>query len=203
MASDVLDWFVHFWSVQSLWWTFGLFLIVAVTEMWFPPFPGDAFYFVGLVSISAGDTSVASVITATSLGGCIGFASLYWLGRAKGRGLFGRRTSGFWSAATLTRVERWFAHWGGWVIVFGRFLSGVRSAVPLVAGISLYPRTRALALGALSVLIWNGLLATAALLLGANWERVSRIWDTYNLLFWGAALCVILFWAVRFWRRRK
>ena len=203
MASDVLDWFVRFWSVQSLWWTFGIFLIAAVTEMWFPPFPGDAFYFIGLVSISAGDLSVVSVVAATCLGGVIGFASLYWLGWTKGRDLFGRRTSGFWSAATLARVERWFAHWGGWVIVFGRFFTGVRSAVPLVAGISLYPRTRALVLGALSVVIWNGLLATAALSLGANWDRVSRIWDTYNLVFWAVASCIILVWAVLFFRRRK
>jgi len=203
VASDVLDWFVRFWSVQSLWWTFGIFLIAAVTEMWFPPFPGDAFYFIGLVSISAGDLSVVSVVVATCLGGVIGFASLYWLGWAKGRDLFGRRTSGFWSAATLAQVERWFAHWGGWVIVFGRFFTGVRSAVPLVAGISLYPRTRALVLGALSVVIWNGLLATAALSLGANWDHVSRIWDTYNLVFWAVASCSILVWAVLFLRRRK
>jgi membrane protein DedA with SNARE-associated domain len=202
-VSEILDGLNHFWSVQSLWWTFGIFMVVSITEMWFPPFPGDAFYFVGLISVSAGDASVASVILATCMGGFVGFASLYWLGSAKGRDLFHQRSSGFWSPGTLARVERWFTHWGGWVIIFGRFLPGVRSAVPLVAGISLFPCTRALIFGAISIVIWNGLLATAALLLGANWDHVSRIWDTYNLLFWAVALCLILFWAVRFFRRRK
>ncbi len=200
--SDLFNSLVHFWSVQSIWWTFGIFMLAAITEMWFPPFPGDAFFFVGLVSISAGDLSVVSVITASCTGGCLGFASLYWLGNAKGRALFSR-PSGFWSHATLARVERWFAHWGGWVIVFGRFLTGVRSAVPLVAGISLYPRTRAIAFGAVSVVLWNGLLATAALSLGANWESLSRVFSTYNLVFWVAVLCFILFWTVRLFRRKK
>lgn len=203
MVGDMFDGLVHFWSVHSLWWTFGIFVAAAFTEMWFPPFPGDAFYFVGLVSISAGDVSVVSVMGATCLGGFIGFATLYWLGYAKGRNLFHRRPTGFWSPGMLARVERWFAHWGGWVIVAGRFLTGVRSAVPLVAGVSLYPRTRALVFGAISIVIWNGLLATAALMLGENWDHVSRVWDTYNLLFWVVASCIILIWGVRFLRRRK
>jgi membrane protein DedA with SNARE-associated domain len=202
-VSDFLDSAIRFWSVQPLWWTFGIFMVAAITEMWFPPFPGDAFFFVGLASASAGDFSTANVIAGTCIGGCIGFASLYWLGRAKGRNLFNRRKSGILSPPTLARVERWFARWGGWVIVFGRFLSGVRSAVPLVAGIGLYPTARALGLGAVSVLVWNGLLAIAALLLGANLDRISGIWNTYNLLFWVAAICFILFWTIRFFRRRR
>ena len=203
MPAEIFDGWVHFWSVQSLWWTFGIFFASALTEMWFPLFPGDAFYFVGIVSVAASNVSIVAVIVATCLGGLAGFTSLYWLGQFKGRELFNRRTSGLWSAQTLAKLERWFARWGGWVIVFGRFLSGVRSAVPLAAGIGSFPRAQAITYGAISILIWNGLLAVAALILGEHWDRISRIFGTYNLAFWGIAILIILAWAGRLlWRRR-
>lgn len=196
-----IDSWVAFWSLESLWWAFGVFFVASLVEMWFPPFPGDAVYFIGLWSMSAGDISVWMAILASFCGGFVGFAALYWLGRSRGRRLFMRRPSGMWSEQTLMKLEGWFGRWGGWVIIFGRFILGARSAVPLVAGIGLYQQVRALGFGAVSIVLWNGLLAVGALSLGKNWDDVSRILSTYNIAFWIIAGVGLLAWAL--WRLRK
>ncbi|GAB4317354.1 MAG: DedA family protein [Candidatus Zixiibacteriota bacterium] len=196
-------WFaVH--SIEAFWWAFGLFFAAALVEMLFPPFPGDAVFFFGLVTLAANGTSVYGAIIAACAGGTVGFIAVYWIGRVYGRKFFMRRPSGLWSRASLEKVERWFIRWGGWVIVIGRFLSGVRALIPLVAGIGSYPPTRGNILGAISIVIWNGMLATVALVLGENWETISRTYSTYNYIFWLAAGVLILLWGGRwYWLRRR
>lgn len=177
------DW-LSYWAVQSLWWTFGIFFIAAITEMIFPPFPGDAVLFLGLITLQSAEISVWRGLIASTLGGLAGFALLYWFGRIKGRALFIRRNAGLFSLERLHRVEAWFKRWGVWVIVFGRFLAGVRSAVPIVAGVGDFPPATTMSYGALSIAIWNGLLAVAAIVLHTNWDRFRSAWQTYNLLIW-------------------
>ncbi len=196
-----IDSWVTLLSLESLWWTVGIFFAAALVEMWFPPFPGDAVYFIGLWSIAAGDNAVWAAIAATFCGGFTGFAGLYWLGRARGRRIFMRKPTGMWSEKTLIRIEGWFSRWGGWVIIFGRFIVGVRSAVPLVAGVGLYPRTLALTFGGISIVIWNGLLAVGALSLGHNWKYVSGILKTYNIAFWIVVGVVVAVWGL--WKLLK
>ena len=190
--------------LDSLWWALGFFFVAALVEMIFPPFPGDAVYFFGLVTLSANGAPVIGSIIAACIGGTVGFVAIYWLGHAYGRKFFMKRQSGLWSQESLHRVERWITRWGGWVIILGRFLAGVRSLVPLVAGIGSYPTTRSITLGAASVVIWNGLLATLALVLGHNWDHVTRLVMTYNYIFWAAATLLIILWGGRvYWRRRR
>ena len=196
------NWFaVH--SLESFWWAFGLFFAAALVEMLFPPFPGDAVYFFGLVTLAASGTSVYGSIIAACIGGTVGFVVVYWIGQNYGRKFFLKRKSGLWSQQSLEKVEHWLTRWGGWVIIFGRFLSGVRALVPLVAGIGAYPRTRAIVLGAISIVIWNGLLATVALVLGRNWEYISNTYATYNYIFWVIAGVAIILWAARFLLNRR
>lgn len=189
--------------LESFWWTIGIFFVASLLEMWFPPVPGDAVYFIGLWTIAKNDTAVWAALGAAFCGGFAGFAGLYWLGSARGRRIFMRKPAGMWSEKTLTRIESWFQHWGVWVIVFGRFFAGVRSAVPLVAGVGSYPRARALVFGGISIVIWNGILAVGALLLGRNWEYVYGIFKTYNIAFWIIAGVALASWgAWRLLRRR-
>lgn len=177
------DW-LSLWVVQSLWWTFGVFFIAALSEMIFPPFPGDAVLFLGLITLQSAEISVWRGLIASTLGGLAGFALLYWFGKIKGRALFIKRDAGMFSLERLHRVEAWFKRWGAWVIIFGRFLAGIRSIVPIVAGVGDYPAATTMTYGVVSIAIWNGLLAVAAIVLHANWDRFRSVWQTYNLLIW-------------------
>lgn len=203
MPASFIDTWTALWSIESIWWTVGIFFVAALVEMWFPPFPGDAVFFIGLATMSAKEEPVFLAITAACVGGFAGFAGLYWLGSIKGRHWFARRENGLVSRHTLHRIETWISHWGGWVIIGGRFLVGIRSAVPLVAGVGSYPRNHALIFGAVSIVIWNGLLATGALVLGQNWGAVSRILSTYNKVFWTLGGIVLLILAIRFFLQKR
>ena len=199
-GSELFDWFTSM-AVQSFWWTIGIFFIAALTEMLFPPFPGDAVFFLGLVSLEAGGVSVIGAFLAAVLGGLAGFVALYWLGRWQGRDLFIRRNRGLFSVEHLERVESWFRRWGAAVIIFGRFLAGVRSAVPLAAGIGDFPVVSTMSYGAVSILVWNGLLAGLALFAHANWDRVSDVFRAYSVVAWMVVIgvAVLLF----FWLRTR
>jgi membrane protein DedA with SNARE-associated domain len=202
IGSELPSW-LPIWWLESFGWTFAFFFLAALTEMLFPPFPGDTIFFVGLLAVQTVGSSVVGALAATLLGGLVGFAVLYWVGRAQGRKLFRADRTGLFALDSLVRVEGWFRRWGGFVILCGRFLSGVRSIVPLAAGVGAYPTLAALVLGALSIALWNGFLAALALLLQKNWITVSHYWDTYSLIFWTAAVIVVLILVGRvLWRRR-
>lgn len=198
------DWLSH-WAVQSIWWTIGFFFVASIVEMLFPPFPGDAVLFLGLVTLQAADIPVARGIIAATIGGLVGFGLLFWLGKHKGRAIFIRRNKGMFSLDRLHKVESWFRRWGALVIIFGRFLAGIRSAVPIVAGVGDYPTARTMVLGGISVLIWNGLLALFAVVLHQNWDKFRGMWQTYNLLIWvvlGIVVLIIL-WRVNRPKKRS
>ncbi len=196
------SWLAAIW-LESLWWTFGAFFLVALTEMLIPPFPGDTLYFVGLVAVQAGGHTVYSPLIAAFLGGLVGFIALFWLGRSRGRRLFREHRRGLFSLAALQRVEGWFGRWGGMVIVLGRFISGIRSVIPLTAGVSGYPVVPALVFGAVSIILWNGLLATAALILHQSWGTVAKYWQAYRLVVWLVAGVALAFFGWRIYRRRR
>lgn len=198
----VPSWLSALW-LKSLWWTFGIFFLVALTEMLFPPFPGDTLYFVGLIAVQAGGHAVTGALIATFLGGFAGFIILFWLGRTKGRRLFGEHRRGLLSLAALKRAEAWFARWGGMVIVLGRFISGIRSVIPLTAGVSGYPVVPAMVFGAVSIALWNGLLAAAALILHESWGSVAKYWQTYSLVVWLVAGVALAYFGWRTVRRRR
>jgi membrane protein DedA with SNARE-associated domain len=197
---ELFDWFTSM-AVQSFWWTIGIFFIAALTEMLFPPFPGDAVFFLGLVSLEAGGVSVIGAFAAAALGGMAGFVALYWLGRWQGRELFIRRNRGVLSVRHLERVEAWFKRWGAAVIIFGRFLAGVRSAVPLAAGVGDYPLVSTVSYGAVSILVWNGLLASLALLAHAKWDFLSSVFRAYSVVAW--VVLVALAAGLFFWFRAR
>jgi membrane protein DedA with SNARE-associated domain len=202
-AADLPAW-LPFWWLNSIWWSFGLFFLVALTEMVFPPFPGDTVFFVALVGVQAGGMSTVLPLVATLFGALAGFGVLYWLGRSRGRRLFRAERTGLLALSSLEKVEGWFTRWGGLVVLFGRFVTGVRSAIPVAAGVSNYPVLKTLTLGALSIVLWNGLLAIAALVLHKNWGTVSGYWQKYSLAFWLVAMtALILFFARKLWARRS
>jgi len=200
MAADLPSWLTALW-LQSFWWTMAMFFVAALLEMVFPPFPGDAAYFVGLVTVQSAGQSIAAPFIAAWLGGLLGFVILFWFGCTKGRGLFKENRKGMLSIESLHRVEHWFARWGGIVILLGRFFSGIRSAIPLAAGIGDHSTTSAMTLGGLSILIWNGFLATVALILHQNWETVGRLLKTYSTGVYIVIGVFIVFWFVK--RRRN
>ncbi len=112
---------------------FGLFLIILIEEAGVPlPIPGDIF----IASVAALPNSnyimiVSTVVAATLIGSTILFA----ISRRFGHGLvlkFGKIIR--LTPEKIKKVEKWFEKYGGWAIVIGRLIPGLRIITPLVAG---------------------------------------------------------------------
>ena len=113
---------------------FGLFLILLIEEGGIPlPVPGDIF----IATVSALPNSsyfliVLAVVSATLLGSTI----LFTFAQKIGHPLitkFGPKVK--ITPQKIKKIERWFEKYGGWAIVVGRLIPGLRIVTPVVAGL--------------------------------------------------------------------
>src|SRR3990167_1424671 len=112
---------------------FGLFLILFIEEGGIPlPVPGDIF----IATVSALPNSnyfliVLTTVSATLLGSTI----LFTLANKFGQDLllkYGKYIKV--TPQKIKKIERWFEKYGGWAIVIGRLIPGLRIVTPVVAG---------------------------------------------------------------------
>jgi membrane-associated protein len=146
---------------------FGLFLILFLEEGGIPlPIPGDIF----IASASALPSSsypliILTVISATLLGSTI----LFTLARIFGHKIlikYGKYVK--ISPQTITKIEAWFEKNGGFAIVIGRLIPGLRIVTPIVAGTFEVSYKTFWAYTALSAFIW----ANIYFILGKFFESV-------------------------------
>jgi membrane protein DedA with SNARE-associated domain len=94
-------------------------------------------------------------------------AALYWMARLGGRPLIFRYSRFLRvNTAKIDKVESMFAHWGGRLVFFGRFLPGIKALVPVPAGMSRMNFGLYLGTTFSAAYIYNIVWFSAALLLG-------------------------------------
>jgi membrane protein DedA with SNARE-associated domain len=64
----------------------------------------------------------------------LGFLTLFWVGGFLGRHFFIERDYRFLRAKDIIKAEEWFGRYGYFLILFNRFMPGIRSAVALPQG---------------------------------------------------------------------
>ena len=113
---------------------FGLFLILFIEEGGIPLLvPGDIF----IATVSALPKTnyfliVLTVVSATLIGSTI----LFTVAQKIGHPLvvkFGPKVK--ITPQKIKKIERWFEKYGGWAIVIGRLIPGLRIVKPVVAGL--------------------------------------------------------------------
>ena len=113
---------------------FGLFLILFIEEGGIPlPVPGDIF--IATVSALPKSNYFLIVITVT-LATLAGSTILFTLANKFGQKLL--KKYGKYIKITpqkIKKAERWFEKYGGWAIVIGRLIPGLRIVTPIVAGL--------------------------------------------------------------------
>lgn len=195
--------FFEWATTQGAFWIYSFLFISAIVENIFPPYPGDAVIFAGGYLASSGRLNWPLVFVSTTVGSWAGLLILFWLGRAKGRALLIKKEGSWISHENFVRFEAWFARWGVAVIIFGRFMAGIRSGVALAAGIAGLSWKKILIFGLLSVLIWNGILISLARLVENNWEELYHWFGLYNRLVLAALVVIIILSALRLWRKKR
>jgi membrane protein DedA with SNARE-associated domain len=178
-------------------WVYGLLTVACFVENVFPPFPGDTFIVAAGMLVAAGRLSLVSSFACVMAGGLASVMLMYLLGRRFGRGFFIRKNFKYFSAADIDRVEASFHRRGAWVLVFSRFILGMRSVLAVVAGIGRYPAGLMLLYSAVSYVLFAGLLMFASIKLVENFDRLEYYFRTYETVAWLIIMAVVSVFVVR------
>ncbi len=171
--------------------------ICAYVENIFPPVPGDTVTVFAAYLVGRLQRGILGVFVATSLGSAAGFMTYYALGRLIHPEYFERKNYRFLPATTIRNAGEWFQRYGYWVVLFNRFLSGIRSAVSIICGMYRLPWPLVLLLCAVGCSIWNALLLWAGYQLGSNWRQIEQIMRHYSRAVFAVIAVLALAWIVR------
>lgn len=200
----MLDFFIDNVTTHGPGFAYLLLFLGSFVENVFPPFPGDLTTLSGGLLVGRGRLLLFPVYVSTMSGSLSGFMLVYYLGLTKGRWLFTKRTFAFLGPEKLAKVEGWFAKYGGAVILFNRFLSGIRSVVAVSAGIAGMSPGEVAVYALISICIWNGLLIYAGSVFGSNWETVVSLLRTYgHVVLVAVGMGVVVFLIRFYWKRRS
>lgn len=178
----------------------GIFAAM-VAENVFPPIPSEIVLPLAGFEVDAGDLNFILVVLSATLGSLAGALILYAIGLYGGRPLVLK-----WgmvlrvSERDLDRAEDWFDRWGDWVVLVARVIPIARSLVSIPAGMMRMGLVRFVALTTLGSLVWNLILVSAGYQLGANWEDVTNVIESYSFVIRIAAVLAVLafgWWVLR------
>jgi membrane protein DedA with SNARE-associated domain len=168
----------------------GLVAVMALEHV-FPPIPSELVLPLAGFEVGRGNLNFAGALLAATAGSLAGASLLYAAARTGGRPLILRHHRVLrLSEEELDRAERRFERHSTWIVVLGRMVPGIRSAVSVPPGVLRMPFGRYLGLTFAGSLAWNALLIFAGQQLGSRWDEVGHIVDP--IARWTLAACVPL-----------
>lgn len=176
----------------------------AAVENVFPAVPADTFVLLGGFLAALRDAlDPRWVFVSTWLLNVASAMATYVLGRTHGRSFFeagwGRRLL---NPRQMERMRLFYRQWGTVAIFFTRFLPGLRSVVPIFAGVSHQGWVSVLVPLAAASAVWYGGLVWAGVVAGRNLPRVRALFSEVNTGLLVVALLGAAAVAVWWWRTR-
>jgi len=203
----MLDWFSNFFSwMQALppLWAYLTLLVIAYGENVAPPIPGDMVVVFGGYLAGVGQLHLGVVILLSTIGGALGFMSVFVLGYRLGEAVLDADRLPWLPRDGVDRARRWIRRYGYGVVAANRFLSGARSVISLTAGMAKMDPLRTALWCTVSALLWTGLISYAGYAVGDNWEIVVSYLRAYGrgilALLSLLALGLVLRW---YWRGKQ
>jgi membrane protein DedA with SNARE-associated domain len=155
----------------------GVGLLIALESV-FPPLPSEIILPFAGFAASRGDLNGYLAWLCATIGALAGALVLYGVGAVVGyerlHDLAGHRWFVLFGQRDLERAERVFARHHGPIVLFGRCVPLVRSAVSVPAGIARMPLPRFCLLTALGAGAWNAAFIYAGSVAGDNYDRIER-----------------------------
>jgi len=180
----------------------GLVFLMALEHL-FPPIPSEVILPLAGFEVGRGNLNFALTLATATAGSLLGASLLYGLARKGGRPLVLR-----WRSVLrideegLDRAERAFERRSSLIVLLGRLVPGMRSAVSLPPGLLRMPFRRYLALTLAGSLLWNAVLIFAGQQLGSRWSEVGDVIEPVAQAVLVAALPALAIWLLIRYRRR-
>ncbi len=197
--NEVLDSIFRYGTV----WVYAALFAACLFENLFPPFPGDMFILAAGGLVAVGRLMPAPTLLAIIGGGMCSVMLLYVLGRRYGREYILRKNCRYFTAADVTRMENRLARWGWLILLFSRFIPGVRSAIALAAGIGRYPQLKMAVMSTISYLAFCSLLLFSAAKLVKNLDSVVHYFALYNKIIWPIIVAGVLAYVIFKYRKMR
>jgi len=164
------------------------------------PFPGEiALGFAGFM-VWRGVLEFTPTLVAALGFSWLGSMLAYFLGASLGRPFvlkYGKY--GGLDEEKMEKVEEWFSSRRVVVLIFGRFISGVRPLSAYVAGMAGMPWLSFAVLSFIGTAIWSSTFLSAGMFLGAKWENMQSYSILVGLFFLGLSVILIYY----LWRRKN
>jgi membrane protein DedA with SNARE-associated domain len=149
------------------------------------PMPGEAAVLAAgfLVSQAGGVRfSLGLVITLAFAAAVLGDNFGFWLGRRLARPWL-QRGHGFLALTpqALRTAEAYFARYGVWTVLVGRFVTGLRVIVALAAGTGGMPWSRFFPSNAVGAFAWASVIGLLGYFFGRSWQLLhyGPAWDSW------------------------
>lgn len=173
MHADYMEFNVHYWLQH---YGYGGILAMLAIEMFGIPLPVETTLTVSGIAWSKGTFSLIPLLVAAFIGHNLGGTATYWIGFYWGRPVIERfgKYVGI-NADRLNIVQEKFIKYRIPLILFSKFLLGVRVLVPYLAGINGMSYIRFVALNALGSIIWIFVFVFSGLYIEKLWKKYSEI----------------------------
>lgn len=166
-----------------------------------PPIPGDTVTVLGAWLVGTGRLNYFGVFFSATAGNILGFLVMYHVGRYFGKDFFIRKNFRFFPKRDIEKAEAWFVRYGFKIILFNRFLSGLRSVISIFSGMAHLHRPRVILFAFISSCMWDGVLLYGGYVLGANFETLITRYNKFVFLMILTVIAVAV--GVRWWIRKK
>ena len=178
----------------GIWGYPGLFLGLVVEFLGFP-FPGEIVLTYTGYLVWSGILRFDNALFSAVAGSLTGTVIAYSLGRRFGRPLLDKYGRYIWlNEKRVDMAERWFHRHGILVLLFGRFVPGIRPLSAYSAGFARMKLHLFLPLSLAGAFLWCFTFITIGKILGKHWERITWLIAKYDLFLAGfAAVAAVLY----------
>jgi len=153
---------------------FGVALVIGLESMGIP-LPGEtALISAALYAGTTHDMNIVGVIVAAVTGAVLGDNLGYIIGRRFGLPVLLRHGPAIGITPSKLKLGRYlFAHYGLWVVFFGRFVALLRTLAAFLAGINQMAWPAFFGANLSGAVVWAGGFGTAAYLLGREIHKIA------------------------------
>ncbi|MGG0812604.1 DedA family protein [Paenibacillus alvei] len=187
----------------------ALFMLLALGIIGIPVPDETLMVFVGSLTVN-GPFQYIPAFAVCLAGSMTGMFISYMVGRRVGKPLldrYGKKLK--LTPQRIERTEEWFQKYGGWSIVFGYFVPGLRHLTCYFAGMSRMRWTTYLFAAGSGALVWVTTFLTLGHIVGNHWREAVRWLHSKGnpILFGGIAVLAvggtIVYFVIRYRLRTK
>jgi membrane protein DedA with SNARE-associated domain len=163
-------------------------IFIMFAENVFPPIPSEVVMpYAGFLIATENQFSLIGIVLSGTIGATLGALVLYYIGYFADEPIIRRFIRRYGRYLTISESEfdramQLFDKYGGPIVFFGRLIPIIRSLISVPAGMRKMPLPQFLLYTLLGTSVWNFALGYAGMKLGENWEDVTHLIESYQMV---------------------